>query len=193
MSRITEINLTQGHQFFQKEEGDISSLLSELEEGVSAMRGDEDSRQPQPVRLRRLVEEAAKSREAARRETHLTCVILLLTVHILRVSNLVYRRMRGRWHNLVYRRRTNSAPATRSCGQAHPGPSAASHNQQAERVDNPPDAVYPQSSGDVAATPNQRSDMASDDTAAAVESETMLYNAHGQIRVCERERGTTNV
>jgi hypothetical protein len=74
VSRIAEINLTQGQQFFQKEEGDISSLLSVLEEGVSALPadGDEVSRQPHAVPVRRLVEEAIKSREVARRETHLT-------------------------------------------------------------------------------------------------------------------------
>jgi hypothetical protein len=40
VTRIFEVNLTKGHQFFQKEEGDISALLSELEEGLSAMPGD---------------------------------------------------------------------------------------------------------------------------------------------------------
>ena len=43
MPRIAEINLTKGHQFFQKEKGDISALLCELEEGLSAVPGDGDT------------------------------------------------------------------------------------------------------------------------------------------------------
>lgn len=146
MPRIAEINLTQGQKFFQKEEGDISALLSELEEGVSVMHGDEDEdcQRPHPVPLRRLVEEAVTRRQATRRETHLTWVttdvILLLTVQFLMVSNFVYHGVRGAWRNLISRRRTNSAPATRPGEQTHPGTSAAFHNRQAERVDNPPDA-----------------------------------------------------
>ena len=102
MPRLAEINLTQGHQFFQKEERDISALLSELEEGVTVMSGDgdtEDSRRPYPVPLRRLVEEAVTRRESTRRETHLTWVtagvILLLTVQVLSVSTLIYRAVGG--------------------------------------------------------------------------------------------------
>ena len=193
--RLAEINLTQGHQFFQKEERDISALLSELEEGVTVMSGDgdtEDSRRPYPIPLRRLVEEAVTRRESTRRETHLTWVtagvILLLTVQLLSVSTLIYRAVGGVWRNLVSRRNTNSAPTTRSGEQTNTGTSTAFHNRQAERVDNPPDAAYPDSSDDVAATPNQRFSMARDDAAAAGESETALYNAHGQIRVCMSAR-----
>jgi hypothetical protein len=58
--RTAEINLAKEHQLFQKEERDISALLSELEEGLSAMPADEDtedSRRPHPVSLHRLVDE----------------------------------------------------------------------------------------------------------------------------------------
>jgi hypothetical protein len=101
-----------------------------------------------------------------------------MTVQLLSVSTFLYRALRAVWRDLVPRCITNSAPTTRSGEQTHPETSAASHNPQAERLDNPPDAVYPQCSGDFAATPDQRSSMARYDTAAAVESETAMHNAH---------------
>ena len=52
-------------------------------------------------------------------------------------------------------------------------------------VDNWSDAAYPESSGGIATTADQRSTMAHEDMATAVESETGLYNAHRQIRVYE--------
>ncbi|GFG30191.1 hypothetical protein Cfor_10174 [Coptotermes formosanus] len=61
--RIATLNLTKGHQIFQKEEGDIPALLSKLEESpsTSSRGGDaDDSRRQYPVPLLRLVEEAVE-------------------------------------------------------------------------------------------------------------------------------------
>ena len=84
--------------------------------------------------------------------------------------------MTGAWRNRGTWRRTISAPVNRSGEQTNPGTSAAAQNNKAVRVDNPPDAAYPVYSGDVAATPDQRSSMARDDTAAAVEIQSARAN-----------------
>jgi hypothetical protein len=100
------------------------------------------------------------------------------------MGTFVYRGVGSAWLRLVTWRGTNVAPANRSDKQTQPGGFTARLNIKMAQADKPPDAAYPESSGDFAATPNQRSSITRCDTAAAVKSETALYNAQGQIHVC---------
>ena len=161
--RLFPVNLTKEAQIFQKQEGDISALLSEFQGSPSATTSEEDLEdrlQPHPVHWRQLVEEALNRKEVTRREAHLTWVtggvILVLTVQLLGVSRALYRCIKGSWRNLVSRLRAETTP-----------PRSGESTQES----NPSDAASPGSSGDVRAT-------TTDERGAAI------YNAPGQIHVC---------
>ena len=181
MPRLAAIHFTKRHQLFQKEEGAISAVLSDLE-GRHAWRG-RRGRQPaaasSPFATTGREGGETQVGRGTRVASHMGDSLChrLTDGAVLSVSTILYRRMTGAWRNLGTWRRTISAPVNRSGEQTNPGTSAAAQNNKAVRVDNPPDAAYPVYSGDVAATPDQRSSMARDDTAAAVEIQSARANA----------------